>query len=85
MVKNKIIRHNGPTIINNRGTNMNTQRLFRSRRNYMVAGVCGGLGEYFNIDPTIIRLAAVLSLLLAGSGLLVYLVAWIIIPAEPRF
>lgn len=50
----------------------------------MIAGVCGGLGEYFDIDPTLIRLAVATSLVLAGSGLLFYLVAWIIIPVDPR-
>lgn len=59
------------------------KKLYRSRKNYMVAGICGGLGEYFQIDPTIIRLAVAFTFLLGGTGLLVYLVAWIIIPLEP--
>lgn len=50
----------------------------------MLAGVCGGLGEYFNIDPTIVRLAFVLSLMLGGLGLIVYLVGWIVIPVAPN-
>ncbi|MBA2729025.1 MAG: PspC domain-containing protein [Parachlamydiaceae bacterium] len=60
------------------------KKLFRSRRNYMVAGICGGLGEYFNIDPTIVRLIAAFSILLAGTGLLVYLIAWLVIPLDPN-
>ncbi len=59
------------------------QKLFRSKRNFMAAGICGGLGEYFNIDPTIIRLIVAFSILLAGTGLLVYLIAWLVIPLDP--
>ncbi len=43
------------------------KKLYRSTKNSMIAGVCGGLGEYFNIDPTIVRLLAVLLILLKGS------------------
>jgi phage shock protein C len=60
-----------------------SKRLYRSRNNYMLAGICGGLGEYFNIDPTIIRLIVAFSALLAGSGILVYIIAWFIIPVSP--
>lgn len=59
------------------------KKLYRSRKNRMIAGVCGGLAEYFNVDPTIIRLLWVLFVLGGGSGGLAYLVAWIIIPEEP--
>lgn len=59
------------------------KKLYRSRTNYMIAGVCGGLGEYFGIDPTIIRLGFALTLLLGGASLLVYLIAWIIVPLNP--
>lgn len=58
------------------------RKLYRSRKNYMLAGICGGLGEYFNIDPTIIRLIVAFSMLL-GGGVFVYLIAWIIIPLDP--
>ena len=61
------------------------KRLYRSRKDRILGGVCGGLGIYFDIDPVIIRL---LCLLLAfagmGLGILVYLIAWIIIPLEPK-
>ncbi|MEW8973614.1 MAG: PspC domain-containing protein [Tissierellaceae bacterium] len=60
------------------------KRLYRSTTNKMVAGVCGGIGEYFNVDPTIIRLAWVfLSIPLAiFGGVFAYIIATIIIPVE---
>lgn len=59
---------------------MGDKRLYRSSTNYMLAGVCGGIAEYFNIDPTLVRLAWVLFCALGGSGVLAYIVAAIIIP-----
>lgn len=56
------------------------KRLYKSRTNKKVAGVCGGIGEYFNVDPTLVRLGFVALSFLAGGGLLVYIVAAIIIP-----
>jgi phage shock protein C len=56
------------------------KRVYRSRKERMVAGVCGGLAEYFGIDPTIVRLAFVASAFLGGAGLVAYVVAWVIIP-----
>lgn len=58
------------------------KRLFRSRRDRIIAGVCGGIGEYFEIDPTLIRLVWLL-LGLTGTGIVAYIVAWVIIPEEP--
>ncbi|MEZ5358663.1 MAG: PspC domain-containing protein [Candidatus Zixiibacteriota bacterium] len=58
-------------------------RLYRSRTDSTIAGVCGGLGEYFNIDPTIIRILFVLFLFVDGVSLLAYIIAWIIIPRQP--
>lgn len=60
------------------------KRLYRVREGKMLCGVCGGLGEYFNIDPTLVRLAAVLLTFAGFSGLLAYLVAAIVIPEKPR-
>jgi phage shock protein PspC (stress-responsive transcriptional regulator) len=60
------------------------KRLTRSTTNKMLAGVCGGLAEYFQVDPTIIRLLWVLFSLCGGSGLLAYIVAAIIIPKGPE-
>lgn len=59
------------------------KRLYRSRRDVMIAGVCGGIAEYFDIDPTIVRLIAVALILGWGSGLIAYLIAVIIIPKNP--
>ena len=57
------------------------KKLFRSNSNRVICGVCGGIGEYLNVDPTIIRLLALL-LGFTGSGVLVYIVAAIIMPDE---
>lgn len=58
------------------------KRLYKSSTNRTFAGVCGGIGEYFNIDPTLIRLAWVIFGLAGGSGLLAYIIAAIIIPTR---
>ena len=58
--------------------------LYRSEENRIVAGVAGGLGEYFGIDPTIIRVIFVLLTVFGGSGLLIYLILWLIMPAKSR-
>lgn len=60
---------------------MEPKKLYRSRTNRLICGVCGGLGEYMNIDPTIIRLILVL-LAFTGTGILAYFIAAIIIPDE---
>ncbi|MEK6916215.1 MAG: PspC domain-containing protein [Nanoarchaeota archaeon] len=57
-----------------------TKKLFRSKKNKVIAGVCGGVGEYFEIDPVVIRLVWVLFSLAGGTGVLAYLIAWLIIP-----
>ena len=62
--------------------NIESKRLYSSRNQRMSCGVCGGIAEYFNVDPTIIRLAWVLFSLAGGSGLLVYFIAAIIIPED---
>jgi phage shock protein C len=59
------------------------RKLYRSRTNSMIAGVCGGLGEYLNVDPTILRVVAVLLIFAKGIGLLAYLIGWVIIPRRP--
>lgn len=61
---------------------METKRLFRSRTNRSIAGVCGGLGEYFNVDPTLVRLLFVVFALAGGPGLLAYIILWLIMPEE---
>ena len=59
------------------------KKLFRSRGNKMIAGICGGLAEYFDADPTIVRLIMSLLVLAGGLSIWVYLIAWIIIPEQP--
>jgi phage shock protein C len=61
----------------------NIRRLTRSRTERMIGGVCGGLGAYLEIDPTLIRLLFVLGLLFGGHGLLLYLVLLLVMPIEP--
>lgn len=62
---------------------METKRLYRSRTNVMIGGVCAGLAEYFNMDPTIMRLIFVLLALLGGHGVLLYLIMWLVVPQQP--
>jgi phage shock protein PspC (stress-responsive transcriptional regulator) len=59
------------------------RRLYRSRRQRVAGGVCGGIAEYFGIDPTIVRLATVALAVFGGSGLLAYVVAWLVVPEAP--
>lgn len=59
------------------------KKLYRSRTDSMIAGVCGGLAEYFDIDPSLVRVGAVLLTLAWGAGLLAYLVLWLIVPQKP--
>ncbi|MBM3329956.1 MAG: PspC domain-containing protein [Calditrichaeota bacterium] len=61
----------------------NIRRLYRSRDNRVLAGICGGLGEYFGIDPVIIRLVWLLLTIFGGSGIILYILAWLIIPRPP--
>lgn len=60
-----------------------TKKLYRSREDRWVGGVCGGLAKYLDVDPIVIRLIALILVLCAGGGLLVYIIAWIVIPEEP--
>jgi len=56
------------------------RRLYRSTTNKVLAGVCGGLGEYFNIDPTILRILFVAIIFWGGSGVVLYIILWLVIP-----
>lgn len=60
----------------------NVKRLYRSNTSKVIGGVCGGLADYLNIDVALIRVAFVLLVLFGGSGVLVYLIMWIAIPAK---
>ena len=59
------------------------KRLFRSKKEKMFGGVCGGIAEYFDIDPTIVRLLWLLLTFGGGFGVLAYIIGWIIIPEDP--
>jgi phage shock protein C len=59
------------------------KRLYRSRQERMIAGVCGGLAEYFGIDPTLVRLLFVFAALAGGPGLVIYLVMMVVVPEKP--
>ena len=61
---------------------MEPKRLFRSRKDRILGGVCGGLGNYLNIDPVLVRVVWAILFFAAGAGLLAYILAWIIIPEE---
>jgi phage shock protein C len=60
------------------------KRLYRSRKDKMIGGVCAGIAHYFDIDPTIVRLLAVVLLLAGGTAIIAYIIAWIIVPEEPE-
>jgi phage shock protein PspC (stress-responsive transcriptional regulator) len=59
------------------------KHLYRSRDNRIIAGVAGGLGEYFAIDPVIIRIIFAVLFFANGAGILIYILLWVIIPEEP--
>ena len=59
------------------------RKLYRSKSDKKLAGVCGGLAQYFNLDATLIRVLFVLLAVLGGSGLVLYVAMWIIVPQEP--
>lgn len=61
------------------------KKLYKSNRSKMLCGVCGGVGEFFNIDLTLVRLGWVVFCALGGSGILAYIIAAIIIPQNPEF
>lgn len=61
---------------------MNGKKLYRNTENKMLAGVCSGIADYFDIDPTLVRLGWVLFCALGGSGVLAYIIAAIIIPEK---
>jgi phage shock protein C len=63
--------------------NPTEKKLYRSANNKMLAGVCGGIAEYFGWDLTMVRLALVLFTLFGGAGILFYIIAWIVMPKNP--
>lgn len=60
-----------------------SKRLYRSVQDRKIAGVCAGLADYFDIDPTLVRLLWACTVLFAGTGVIAYIIAWIIVPEEP--
>lgn len=60
------------------------RELYRSKKDKMLGGVCGGLAEYFEISSTLVRLICLGLILIEGIGILLYIIAWIIIPEEPE-
>jgi len=64
---------------------MSTQvkKLYRSRTERMIGGVCGGLGEYLNVDPTLVRLLFLFAALFGGPGILAYIIMLLVVPEEP--
>jgi phage shock protein C len=60
----------------------NGKKLYRSLSDRKIAGICGGLAEYFNIDPTLVRLLFVLGLLFVGGTFWAYIILWVVIPEQ---
>ncbi len=63
---------------------MSSKKLYRSREDRIIAGVCAGLADYFNIDTTFVRLAFIFLFLVEGVGVVAYLIAWVIIPEQSQ-
>ena len=61
---------------------MATKKLYRSETDRMIAGVCGGLGEYFDVDPVVVRLLFVVFALAGGSAIFLYIILWVIMPSK---
>jgi len=59
------------------------KRLMRSSRDKKIGGVCAGLADYFDLDPTLVRVVWLLAIFFAGTGFLVYLILWIVLPVAP--
>jgi len=60
------------------------KKLYRSKKDCVIGGVCGGIAEYFDIDSTLVRLLAIAIFFLGGSGIIAYIIGWIIIPQNPN-
>lgn len=71
--------------MNNSSPSEDYRRLYRSGKEKIIAGVCGGFGEYFRIDPVLIRIIFVISLFASfGTMIIIYIILWIIIPRNPK-
>jgi phage shock protein C len=60
------------------------KRLYRSRNERMIWGICGGIGRYFGVDPVLIRVIAVASIIFGGWGILAYIILYFVVPLEPE-
>jgi phage shock protein C len=58
-------------------------RLMRSRDDRIIGGVCGGLAQYFNVDPVIVRVIMAVIAIMGGTGILLYLILWAVVPLAP--
>ncbi len=63
---------------------MSSKKLYRIPSEGMIAGICAGLGEYLGLDPTVVRLVFVLLAFGGGSGVLIYIIMWLIVPIKPE-
>ena len=70
--------------VNEQSPDTQIRRVRRSRQDRVFGGVCGGLGRYLNVDPVLLRIAAVALALSGGLGVLAYIIAWIVIPEAPE-
>ena len=61
---------------------MGKKKLYKSRKNKMIGGVCGGLADYLNMDPTIVRILAAILCVIKGAGIILYIVAFIVMPYD---
>ncbi len=61
-----------------------TRKLYRSRSDRRLVGVCGGLAQFFSLDPTLIRVLFVVLAVLGGSGIVIYLAMWAMVPNQPE-
>ena len=59
------------------------KKLYKSNKNKMIDGVCAGIAEYFSLDPTLVRLGAIVLTCLGGSGILAYIICCVVIPRDP--
>lgn len=77
----KVVTTQDAGSLSSKGTTYPSRTFYRSYHDKMIAGVCGGLGKYFNVDPTLVRVAFVVGFF-AGFGLIAYILLWIFTPVE---
>ena len=70
--------------LNEQTHQQNTNRLYRSRKDRSIAGICSGIAKYFGLDTTLVRIAAILCIFFAGATLWIYLILWLVLPYEPE-